>query len=177
MTGPATPGRTRLAVLHSCGHEVFHEIGGPPRTRRWQAEQRGQRPCADCKKLAWMTDTAVDNATFAAIADEQDLPKLEGTERQVVWATTLRGQLLDSLPVKLVELNKLAGKRGHDTIAVDGAGIAVIRRVILSETSAPWWIENRKQLGQKLCARHRSAFVASGAQGQAARRLLLWAGG
>jgi hypothetical protein len=171
------PGRTRLAVFHSCGHEVFHEIGGPVHTRRWQAEQRAKKPCAACKLLAWQTDTAVDNATYAARAGEQDLPKLEGTDRQVAWAVTLRGQLLDSLPVKLVELNRLAEQRGHDRLQVSAAGMAAIRQVILSETSAAWWIENQKRLGQQLCARHRSVFVAAGADGPAARKLLLWAGG
>lgn len=160
-------------MLHACGHELLYDFGGPARTRKWQAEQRAKKPCAACKLLAWQTDVAVDNATYAALAAEQDLPELEGTDRQVLWAITL----LDQLPAKLVELNRLAERRGHDRVQVGEAGIEAIRQVILSETSAAWWIENRERLGQQLCARHRAAFVAAGADGPAARKLLLWAGG
>jgi len=74
-------------------------------------------------------------------------------------------------------LNRLADQRGHDRLQVTSAGIAAIRQVILSETSAAWWIENRAHLGRQLCARHRAAFVAAGADGPDARKLLLWAGG
>ena len=176
MTGPVTPGRTRLVVFHSCGHEMIHDIGGPPKTRKWQAEQRGKKACAPCRRLAWETETAVDNATYAALADEQGLPELEGTDRQVAWAITLRGQLLDSLPEKLAELNRHADRRGHDRLAVTAKTFEVIRQVVVTETSAAWWIREREHTGQKLVARHRSVFVTTEGGGTA-RALLMWAGG
>lgn len=179
MTGakpPSPAGTTRLVVSHSCGHEVAHEFGGPPHTRTWQAKQRAKKPCQACRILTWQTEKAVDNATYAAIAQEQDLPDLVGTPKQVAWATTLRGALLDGLPVKLVELNRLADRRGHPRVEVPERGMALIRQVVLSETAAEWWINNQKFLGQQLVARHRSVFVGAGEVGQTARKLLMWAG-
>lgn len=173
MTAPA--GRTRLPVMHVCGHEVLHDLGGPPRTRKWQAEQRAKGPCPACKTLAWRTEVAIDDATYAMLAAERELPKLEGTDRQVAWAITLRGKLLDALPEKLVELNRIADQRGHPRIVVPEEGIALIIQVVETETSAAWWIRNRTELGKQLVARNRVLFK-SGDAGEAARRLLMWAG-
>lgn len=168
---------TRFVVKHSCGDEVAHDIGGPAHTRQWQAQQRAKKPCPDCKTLAWKTDLAVDHATYAALAQEQELPDLQGTDRQVQWAVTLRGQLLDTLPSKLVELNKIAEQRGHPKLEVDADGFMLIRDIVITETSAPWWIENRQHLGQSLCGRHYAQFASAGRRGMVARKLLLWAGG
>jgi hypothetical protein len=169
-------GTTRIAVVHSCGCEVFHDIGGPPRTRKWQGEQRAKKPCQACRILVWQTNVHVDNATYAMLAEEHQLPVFSGSEKQVAWATTLRGQLLDSLPAKLAELNRIAERRGHPKLSVGPEGLAVIREVVLAETVASWWIMNRNSLGRELAARHPAQFVAAGELGKVARKLLLWAG-
>lgn len=166
----------KFSITHSCGHPGVVDItGGKASTWKWQAGKRAEQPCQNCGTEAWTAQMRSDNATHAAVAAERGWPQLVGTAKQIEWATTIRGEFLDNMPSRAVELDQAAKARGHEPLPDRGAALAVVQKVVLSETSAAWWIQNRRQRGQTLCAQRRRMLAAEGSAGESARRLLLWA--
>jgi hypothetical protein len=133
-----------FVVVHACGHEVRHEITiGKPHQREWISKQYGKKKCPRCATERWQAEIGSDNALYAALAAEQGPPVLEGSERQVMWATTIRGQLLDEVAPKLAELVRAGALRGRTFDAV-GEARELAERLFRERTQAAWWIEHRR---------------------------------
>src|SRR5690625_6977835 len=72
----------KYTINHTCGHEVTIQLYGKHTERdrkiAWLETQR----CRHCENEA-------ANKAAAERAEEAGLPALEGTEKQVAWATTI----------------------------------------------------------------------------------------
>ena len=92
---------------HSCGHDGdWYQAYGHHSGRERQLNAIESRPCPDCRKIE------ADKKS-----EESGLPLLQGSPKQVAWATDIRERKLRLNP-ELVEKLK-------------------------PEKSAKWWIENR----------------------------------
>lgn len=164
----------KYTVVHTCEHEWVHDItGGKPFTWPWQAKQRAQMPCPPCKQEQTRAAIAEVNATSAAYAGEREWPALTGTDRQVAWATTIRGDFLDALPGKLAGLLSAARMRGQE-FTCGAEAIELIRQIALERTDAAWWIEHKARPGTDLMTLCRRRLAAAGPAGVTARALLHW---
>jgi hypothetical protein len=121
-------------IDRACGHQEEVQIYGTnvngerQRKAAWLATQ----PCTGCAREQCSQERQGRNAAAAAQAAADGLPALEGTPRQVAWATTIRQDTLNSLRASVA--------RSHgDSAVIDGA-MAIYRRIAARETSAAAWI-------------------------------------
>lgn len=102
---------------YSCGHEGRINIIGPTKDRQWKADRHfDNNLCEECKK----EKIKQENENSKQKSLELELPELEGTEKQVDWANTIRLEILD----------KIKDSDVYDFIA-------------MNETKASFWIDNR----------------------------------
>jgi hypothetical protein len=112
-------------VDHTCGHKVEHLLFGPTKDRDRKLEWLATQPCIDCKKES-------DLRAAQDVADQNGLPKLTGSEKQVAWAEKLRAQVWQSLQ----ELEKREAKPEESTDWIEW---------LFSHAEAKWWIETPKR--------------------------------
>ncbi len=115
-----------------CGEAYEVQMYGKRRDREWRV-QSWQGVCDECReqKRALALAEARNDAT------ESGLPALEGSEKQVTWAMTIRHEKLEAVRALLESLEK-----AHVTgLAWDA---------LCGTEAARWWIDNRFQTGQDL---------------------------
>ncbi|GAQ51619.1 hypothetical protein PV332_18715 [Streptomyces scabiei] len=143
--------RTTWKIVHSCGHEVAHNLSDRPADRRagfarWLAE----RDCTDCWKAARDADTeskeewlaakrAAEQEAAVAWAKQFDMPPLEGWAKALEWGERSRHQLMTA---------------AHTELVVEGtwdeADWAELEEKARSITAAGWWIDQRDAEGTDL---------------------------
>ncbi|MFD5765353.1 MFS transporter [Streptomyces sp. NPDC127049] len=108
------PVKTIWTVIHSCGHEVAHNLSDRAADRRAGfARWLAGRECSDCWKAARDADTvakeqwlaarrAEEQAAAAQWAEQFDMPPLEGPERALAWGERSRFQLVTAAYTALV---------------------------------------------------------------------------
>lgn len=98
--------------------------------RAWQIKKENERNIFSiCLKMAW-----------AEAKEEQELPKLVGTPKQVAWAEKLRERHLEILRCELDKANAILVARGDKPLSGKRLQAA------LKETSAVYFIEQRKKI-------------------------------
>ena len=98
--------------------------------RAWQIKkENGRNVFGLCLKMAW-----------EEAKEEQELPKLVGTPKQVAWAEKLRKRHIEILKRELEEANNILVARGDKPLS--GKKL----RETMKETSAVYFIEQRKKI-------------------------------
>jgi hypothetical protein len=122
------------SITYSCGHTGELQLFGSSRSREYAIANAERGLCPDCYEAKLAADRAAATAAAAAEAAEQELPALEGTDKQVAWALTIRQQFLAALDQWLAD----------NPVRADVDPTPLLRAVaaIQGETSAHWWIEN-----------------------------------
>ncbi|MBF0808486.1 hypothetical protein E4U03_07670 [Rothia nasimurium] len=126
---------TVFVIKHKCGHTEERDLSDRPAgKRKGFASWLSAQICSRCyrkegaeeyKKMLYQ----------AALENQQqlDLPALEGTEKQVPWATTARNELLMNAFEQLV--------RGADAQMDEDQFEATYLAPARLITSARWWID------------------------------------
>lgn len=129
----------KTTITRSCGHQETVNICGPYAGRERQAEYEATKSCKACWQAEQDAKRQAANAEAATAAQTAGRPELQGTEKQVAWATTIRETLTAGLEQgrSAVDANP---KASVEYKAIIGA---VIDR-IEAEASAAWWIEHRE---------------------------------
>ncbi|WP_374777021.1 MFS transporter [Streptomyces sp. NBC_01310] len=154
---PLLEGDTRMAVrtewqiVHSCGHEITHDLSDRPADKRAGfARWLGGRDCTDCWKAARDSDNVAKEEWLAAKrAEEQqaalawaeqfEMPPLEGPERALAWGERSRFQLVTTAYTALVTEGTW-----------DEADWSALEEKIRTVTRAGWWIDQRDADGTDL---------------------------
>ncbi|MER5737892.1 hypothetical protein ABT117_19740 [Streptomyces sp. NPDC002262] len=147
-----SPGvKTAWTVIHSCGHEVTHNLSDRAADRRAGfARWLAGRECTECWKAARDADPAAkeqwlaarraeEQATAAQWAEQFDMPPLEGPERALAWGERCRFQLVTAAYTALVSEG-----------AWSEADWAVLEEKIRTISRAGWWIDQRDAEGTDL---------------------------
>jgi hypothetical protein len=79
-------------VTHKCGHTQTHELFGPGSDRERKLRWLSGAVCSDCHKAEREAETV-----RAAEAVGVELPKLEGSDKQVAWAEDLRSRWISEM--------------------------------------------------------------------------------
>lgn len=123
---------TKYKINFSCGHAETKDLGTTPAGKRaskarWMGEKY---TCSKCFKAADQKDLDKLNAQTLVEAEvfeqEHELPELQGSEKQVPWATRVRYQLLSD------GLDEV----GHDS--PEAQELIVAAQTI---TRCGWWID------------------------------------
>lgn len=132
-------------IRHTCGHSSTVTLFGPGKERDRKREWLEGRPCNQCTKAA-TADRAIDQT------DTRDLPPLNGSDKQVEWATRCRYHAL-------ILIDRVIAEAGGtpDTIALPASMILpgetsprygdVIAR-LYEQDSARFWIDHAKDAHQ-----------------------------
>ena len=123
---------------YSCGHEGRVNIIGPHKDREWKKEREFSKMCPDCWEKHLEEERKKKNEEAAKKAKEMDLPELEGSEKQVAWANTLRQKVIDKIEAIDEDDLKFAG------LKLSLNDIKIIEDYILhNRTKAKYYIDNR----------------------------------
>lgn len=118
----------KYQVTFSCGHEGRVDLFGKNREREYKLEQFARDICPECAA-----------AQRAKKEEESGLPELEGSEKQVAWATKIRQNLI----------TEFAGWQKKDYEAFEFLNNKTKEQVnglfeaALMQTQATFWINNR----------------------------------
>lgn len=144
---------------YSCGHEGRVNIIGPSKSRQWKADRNFENLCPECYKEQLEKARNKKNEEAAEKSKEMELPELEGSDRQVAWANTLRIKVIEELE-ELIERHKkqeypitvfIRGDNDYTSISV-GEFADALDFMLREKTEAKFWIDNRDRNDYKdLC--------------------------
>lgn len=115
-------------VTFSCGHEGFVRIsGGKASEREWKANKMAEHECAECQKRRRESMIKEENKKSQEASKDHSFPALEGSEKQIAWANTIRMKFYDFCKANGFSADKIIAK----------------------ETTAKFWIDNRFDVNSK----------------------------
>lgn len=90
----------KYEIMHICGHTSIVNLFGQRNQRVWQMESLRKEKCPDCKKI----ELEEINKKAAEENAKLGLPQLEGTEKQIFWAESIRKKMLGDLHEKIEKI-------------------------------------------------------------------------
>lgn len=128
----------KYTVTYSCGHthevQLYGKTADRERKIKWMEEQA---VCPDCYK-------AQKEATAKAQAEENGLPALTGSEKQIAWAEILREKALATIAEKLDTI-KISQYENGDEIMKKVKPL-IIKKAAELHTGSRYWIDHRDNL-------------------------------
>lgn len=123
-------------VTRDCGHEEQFNLVGQESDRKRKLEWLKGQPCAACENAA-------------AKASSSDLPQLEGSEKQVSWAMSIRAEFKAAFSELVASIEEKQPQRADEAKAAVAS--------IMAESSAKFWIDNRGAVTRDLFAQRAKA--------------------
>lgn len=132
----------------SCGHKGSVDICGPTKDRQRKAEYRFSGLCPECYKVYLQEEKEKKNKEAAEKSAEMELPRLDGSEKQVAWANSIRLNIVEELYKKMETLEKVLKEKGLEVIPKTNLGVNEVSNAldyfIQSHTEAKYWIDIRQ---------------------------------
>lgn len=140
----------KYEITHTCGHGETVQIYGTNThgERERSAEWQASRLCRDCYR-------AQQTAQAAADAAAQSLPALQGSEKQIAWALTIRAKALadaqqaidrqQAIILRRAGVESVAGLDAGQRAAWD-RGVALLQSglaALRAQTDSRFWIDRR----------------------------------
>lgn len=144
----------------SCGHEGRVNVIGPHKDRQWKIDNKFSGICEECYKNKLQKEREYANQKALERAKEMELPELQGTEKQVAWANTLRDKFVNKIEelIKDIETDKytyeeykenifkIKNKSKEETINIIKEKIYSLTDYALeNEVDAKFWIDTRNK--------------------------------
>lgn len=138
-------------VKMSCGHtetiQLFGKMTDRDRKIAW-LEEHGI--CSACYKARKDAAHAEETAAAKAKADEENLPELTGSEKQINWALAIRAKKFEALDNRLAEMNsKIADEQQQRKNQI---ALKATRNVLARRTDSRFWIDARSGDALRLIA-------------------------
>lgn len=128
----------------SCGHEGRVNITGPTKNRQWIADKKFDGKCEECYGKWLEEEKERKNKEALEAAKEMELPQLTGTEKQIIWAMTLRQTFINKIEEKIKE-----SEREENLKIVEQYRLA-LDYMINNKIEARYYIDNRDENGKYL---------------------------
>jgi hypothetical protein len=113
---------------HACGHDGERvQMYGPYKERAYKLARMEEQDCAQCRLAATKNEIS-------------DLPALQGTDKQIVWADNLRKQALAELD-KIAETKVDMGGGNSEASEVVESIFCLILAKIKKQAQARFWID------------------------------------
>lgn len=119
---------------YSCGHEGEVSIPGTRKTGEYRAKMIFSGLCPDCQAAA--DEKLVAELKEKYSSPDSDLPMLEGSVKQIVWAESLRASRIDQVDCLVKEIKNFC-----DDESINLALFAIQK--IFQISSSRWWIDHR----------------------------------
>ena len=122
-------------VERACGHEETVVLFGKTKDREWRLEREAEKLCYECWQKQLKEEHEKENQEAAEAAKEMNLPELQGTEKQIAWAETIRQSMINQIE-EFIYKNVKPEHRNNPKLRESVEHIK-------SKTEARWWIDNR----------------------------------
>ncbi len=123
-------------IEFGCGHTHDKELHGPESSQEWFAEMLTTKPCDECWKKEGkekkQQEYDKENKESIEWAQQRELPNLNGSEKQIPYANTMRKKLIVNIESHLNGWVALYGEKVHAALCK-----------IYEETTAKWWIDTK----------------------------------
>lgn len=132
-------------VTHACGHEQEHQLYGPHKERDRKLAWLEGTPCTACFHAQRDQQRAATSAAAAEQNQRAGLVPLQGSEKQVAWAESIRAPIV----ALLAEFEAaLAFDPALSDAAREELGDACVLVIdeIRGQESAKWWIDVGRDL-------------------------------
>lgn len=116
---------------YSCGHEGKVYFPGSTKTVEWRAAREFERVCPECQAIENEKEVSALREKYGAA--DADLPMLNGTDKQILWAEKIRNKFQE-------EVRTFTAKKSYSD---DEMIIRIAIDRIFGIASAKWWIESR----------------------------------
>jgi hypothetical protein len=133
-----------------CGHEGRVNIVGPTKNRQYIADGKFDNLCEECGKKAFLEKVEKENAIAAEKSKEMELPVLVGSEKQIVWANSIRQKWIDYIDNKIIYLDSenenfrvFENKMSAFSEMKQIASAELVDFIVNNFKSAKWYIDNR----------------------------------
>ena len=136
---------SKYTITRACGHSETVNIGGKVSERDRLASYEERKDCDECYKAKQDAARVAAAAAAAEAAKTAGLPALQGSEKQVAWAESIRANLIaghEDVRARLAA-GIAAGKGDDVTVAM----LAALDRIVAC-TSATWYIDHRDDAGK-----------------------------
>lgn len=131
----------KYSVTRVCGHDEIVNLIGKMKDREWRLNNvEPNKLCAECYQVELNRQREEVNRQTAEAAKDMNLPELEGSEKQVAWAETLRQKFLDKTSVIYVKNEKYNRKEDEKERQ---KYILALESIKATKTKASWWIDTR----------------------------------
>lgn len=124
----------RFYGTYSCGHEGDITIPGIRSAGKYRANIAFSGLCPDCQEAA--DQKLVSELREKYSAADAELPMLEGSVKQIVWAEELRAFRMNQVDSLMKKIKNLYNEEGIKL------AICAIQK-IFQTTSSSWWIDRR----------------------------------
>lgn len=134
---------------YSCGHEGRVNIIGPGKFRQYKAGREFEKVCPDCFEKQLKEEHEKEDQKILQNAKEMELPELQGSEKQIKWANSIRQEFIDKffdeeLNEKGFKYLASADEEFKDKVKVPQNISKVAYWCIKHVTNAHEWIENQE---------------------------------
>jgi len=127
-------------ITYSCGHSDTIQLYGKTKDREWKIANEESKLCPDCWKKQRDEERAKANAEAAEANKAAGLPELEGTEKQISWAETIRKSMIEHMEEYYISQITGEAKAEHPE---EYKRIMQSFEAMKRHTDASWWIDNR----------------------------------
>lgn len=117
---------------YSCGHQGWINVIGPRKNRKYIIEKKFRGLCPDC----YQEVRKKDQERAKKIARENEYPDLEGSEKQIEWAISIRQNFMELIG----EQTQRYEETGSNT---ELGKLLELQEWLIGKTSAKWWINHR----------------------------------
>lgn len=129
----------------SCGHEGRVNIIGPNKDRQWKIDYHFSGLCPECYEKERQEKIERENMKAAQEAQKMELPDLEGTDKQVPWANTLRLKFIE----KMEDIIKVTMENSSDAVLYQKRVVKELKdygiKEIPQHKEIPWFFEELLQ--------------------------------
>jgi hypothetical protein len=131
----------KVGITHKCGHVVEHNLMGPYKDRDRRAQWLADGDCPTCDTKRREEANRATNEAAAQAAQEAGLPVLQGSEKQVAWAETIRMKAIAEAEAAIARTATTPERQEQ---------VAPLLAKLKAQDQARWWIDSRSKSGIEL---------------------------
>ena len=125
-------------INYACRHSGREQIYGKYSYREWLIAKKSEEICPECWEEVLEKKHKEEAEKARKLAQEYGLPSLEGTEKQVHWAETIRRQKIDEIQTAIDGIEEIDDN--HKKAKLE---LTELFQRVMAKSSAAWWIDNR----------------------------------
>jgi hypothetical protein len=130
----------KYSVTYTCGHSGVIQLYGKCKDREWKLAREEEKLCPDCYLVKLEEDRKKQNAEAAQANQSAGFPQLEGTEKQIAWAETIRKNIIDTIQKTIFD--RISEENKNESPEIYEKYVKSFT-ALKSHSAASWWIDNR----------------------------------